>query len=106
MPSKARRKEIKQKWYQEHKDDIKKQHQTYYQEHKDELSQKHKDYYDENKEQIHLKHYREKRDELKEQSKSLQTKYRQSYRFLCKLVEDNIIPESYTNFESIKNIIQ
>jgi len=100
-----KKREIKQKWYEENKGNIQQKHKKYYEENKDNLSLKHKSYYQENKEHIHLKHYQENRDELRIKSKSLQSKYRQGYRFLCKLFEDNIIPETYENFVSIKNIL-
>jgi CRISPR/Cas system-associated endonuclease Cas1 len=102
---KQKKREIKQKWYQERKYNIQQQHKKYYEENKDNLSEKHKKYYKENKEYVQMQ-YKENRDELKNKSKHLQSKYREGYRFLCKLLEDNIIPETYINFESIKNIIQ
>lgn len=100
-----KKREQHKKYYEKHKKNIDEQHKKYCIEHKDELSKKNKTYYQENKEHIHLKHYQENRDELRIKSKSLQSKYRQGYRFLCKLFEDNIIPETYENFVSIKNIL-
>ena len=91
---KQKKREIKQKWYQEHKNDIQQQHKKYYIENKDKLNNEHK------------QNYYEKQDELKTKSKSLQTKYRDSYRFLCKLVEEGVINSSYPKFNEIKNIVQ
>jgi hypothetical protein len=94
---KQKKREIKQKWYQEHKNDIQQQHKKYYDEHKDELSQKHKSYYQEYKEHKHT--------EINQKSKVLQSKYREGYRILCKLIEDNAILPSYLNLEEIKKFI-
>ena len=69
----------------------------YYDEHKDELSQKHKSYYQEYKEHKHT--------EINQKSKVLQSKYREGYRILCKLIEDNAILPSYLNLEEIKKFI-
>jgi len=90
---KQKKKEIKKKWYQENKDNIIEKNKNYYYDHKTHLN-------DNNK----LKYY-EKQDELKNKSKYLQTKYRDSYRLLCKLLKDNAINSSYQNFEEIKNIV-
>jgi len=94
---KQKKKEIKKKWYQENKDNIIEKNKNYYYDHKDELSQKHKNYYQEYKEH--------KKPELNKKSKILQSRYRQGYQILCKLIEDNAINSSYLNFEEIKKFI-
>jgi hypothetical protein len=91
---KQRKKEIKQKWYEENKNNIIEKNKNYYYDHKEQLN-------DNNKQK-----YYEKQDELKNKSKYLQTKYRDSYRLLCKLLEDNTINSFHPNFEEIKNIVQ
>ena len=94
---KQKKKEIKQKWYQENKDNIIEKNKNYYYDHKDELSQKHKNYYQEYKEH--------KKPELNKKSKILQSRYREGYQILCKLIKDNAINSSYQNFEEIKKFI-
>lgn len=79
---KQRRKENKQKWYQDHKDDI---------------HQKHKKYYEEYKEYKH--------EELNTKSKILQSRYREGYRLLYKLFNDKAIMPSYKNIEEIEKFI-
>lgn len=91
---KQRIKEIKQKWYAQRKDNIIEKNKNYYYDHKEHLNSNNKQKYYENQE------------DLKHKSKTLQSKYRDSYRLLCKLVEDDAINSAHPNFEEIKILFQ
>ena len=68
---------------------------------KDKISQKYK----EHKDEVKLK-YEENKEYLKLKSKTLQTKYRNSYHLLKKICNENLVlPLSVDIIQEIKNII-
>ena len=66
-----------------------------------------KDFKKENiwRKQYYQEYKEHKNPELNKKSKILQSRYREGYQILCKLIKDNAINSSYQNFEEIKKFI-